>query len=61
MVIKMYCHPQADLAKEVLAEIPYQLTSFMEARGHKPQIAQIIGPDPTAIVPTAPTIDMLDN
>lgn len=28
---------QADLAKEVLAEIPEQLTSFMKSRGIKPQ------------------------
>lgn len=52
---------KADLAKEVLAEIPYQLTSFMEARAYKPQIVQNIAPDPAAIVPTAPTIDMLDK
>lgn len=51
---------QADLAKEVLAEIPQQLTGFMESRGHKPQIVQEMAPDPTAIVPTAPTMDMLD-
>ncbi|XP_037030400.1 copine-9-like [Bradysia coprophila] len=51
---------QADLAKEVLAEIPQQLTGFMESRGHKPQIVQEMAPDPTVIVPTAPTMDMLD-
>lgn len=50
---------QANLAKEVLAEIPYQLTSFMETRGHKPEIVHEIAPDPSAIVPTAPTIDPL--
>lgn len=52
---------QADLAKEVLAEIPQQLKGFMESRGHRPQINAETAPDPSAIVPTAPTIDMLDN
>lgn len=47
---------QADLAKEVLAEIPEQLTSFMKSRGLKPQTAtnQSMPPNSSAIVPTAP-------
>lgn len=47
---------QADLAKEVLAEVPMQLTSFMKSRGIKPQMttSQQIPPDSSAIVPTAP-------
>lgn len=49
---------QADLAKEVLAEVPEQLTSFMKSRGIKPQNAssQNIPPDSSAIMPTAPKI-----
>lgn len=49
---------QADLAKEVLAELPGQLTSFMKAHGHKPQNApaQQYETDASAIVPTAPKI-----
>lgn len=46
---------QADLAKEVLAEVPAQLTSFMNKHGYKPQ------PKPaqnmqnaSSVVPTAP-------
>lgn len=46
---------QADLAKEVLAEIPYQLTSFMESRNFKPQLtAKNNQPDARDIAPTAP-------
>lgn len=52
---------QADLAKEVLAEIPQQLTGFMESRGYKPQITKDSVPDPSVIMPTAPTIELLDN
>lgn len=29
--------PQADLAEEVLAEIPEQFTSYMKSRGFEPQ------------------------
>ena len=32
----MYVHSQADLAKEVLAEIPDQMTSYMRSKGFKP-------------------------
>lgn len=39
---------QAELAKEVLAEIPEQLTSFMKLHNIKPQV-------PSATAPTAPT------
>lgn len=46
---------QADLAKEVLAEVPAQLTSFMNAHGLKPQTQPANAvPDASAIVPTAP-------
>lgn len=46
---------QADLAKEVLAEIPQQLTSFMKSRGIKPQNgASNVPPNTSNIVPTAP-------
>lgn len=46
---------QADLAKEVLAEIPEQLTSFMKSRGIKPQMAPADQPpDTSRIMPTAP-------
>lgn len=46
---------QADLAKEVLAEVPAQLTSFMNSHGFKPnkQSAQNM-PDASTIAPTAP-------
>lgn len=45
---------QADLAKEVLAEIPDQLTSFMKSRGFKPQMQTELPPDSSVIMPTAP-------
>lgn len=45
---------QADLAEEVLAEIPDQLTSYMKSRGYKPNIAPTPIPNSAAIVPTAP-------
>lgn len=46
---------QADLAKEVLAEIPEQLTSFMKSRGIKPQISPDNLPQDTSVIlPTAP-------
>ena len=32
----MFVHSQADLAKEVLAEIPDQMTSYMRSKGFKP-------------------------
>lgn len=48
---------QADLAKEVLAEVPAQLTSYMNSRGFKPQIASAQQTqDPSNIAPTAPKI-----
>lgn len=43
---------QADLAEEVLAEIPDQLTSYMIWRGFQPKDPVV--PDSSAIVPTAP-------
>lgn len=46
---------QTDLAKEVLAEIPEQLTSFMKSRGIKPNTdAQNFPTDSSLIMPTAP-------
>lgn len=49
---------QADLAKEVLAEVPGQLTSFMKSHGFKPQMAPNQGfqTDSSVVVPTAPKI-----
>lgn len=49
---------QADLAKEVLAEVPGQLTSFMKSHGFKPQMApaQDLQPDSSIVMPTAPKI-----
>lgn len=45
---------QADLAREVLAEVPDQLTSFMKSRGLQPNgpLAEI--EDTSKIAPTAP-------
>lgn len=46
---------QTDLAKEVLAEIPEQLTSFMKSRGIRPQIQpQSVPQNSTTLYPTAP-------
>lgn len=46
---------QADLAKEVLAEIPEQLTSYMKSRGFRPQIqTQNMQPNSSVVIPTAP-------
>lgn len=47
---------QADLAKEVLAEVPGQLTSFMKSHGFKPQMAptQEFQADSSVVMPTAP-------
>lgn len=53
---------QADLAEEVLAEIPEQLTSYMKSSGYKPIIAPTPPLDSSAIVPTAPLVsDSLDE
>lgn len=52
---------QADLAKEVLAEIPEQITSYMKSRGLKPKSLDVPQsesapppPDASVIQPTAP-------
>lgn len=45
---------QADLAKEVLAEVPAQLTSFMNSHGFKPQTQPAQALNASTIVPTAP-------
>lgn len=53
-----YVKSQADLAKEVLAEIPYQLTSFMASKNYKPQLPTTIQqPDASVIPPTAPRVN----
>lgn len=50
-----YVKSQADLAKEVLAEIPAQLTGFMKAHGIQPQRASFqMPPGASQIMPTAP-------
>lgn len=49
-----YIKSQADLAECVLAEIPLQLTSFMKARGFRPEFNTQLPPDSSVIVPTAP-------
>lgn len=53
-----YIKSQSDLAKEVLAEVPEQLTSFMKSRGLKPIMAptQYMPTDAFAIIPTAPIL-----
>lgn len=45
---------QAELAKEVLAEIPGQLTGFMKSRGIKPQTNSPDKASPPILHPTAP-------
>ncbi|XP_031628973.1 copine-9-like [Contarinia nasturtii] len=45
---------QTDLAKEVLAEIPEQLTSYMKSRGIRPQIQPQSVPNTSVVMPTAP-------
>lgn len=45
---------QADLAKEVLEEIPEQLTSFMKSRGFKPNMNFPAEENTSRLVPTAP-------
>lgn len=53
----VYLKSHADLAKEVLIEIPQQLTGFMESRGYRPQTEpHHIPPDPSMMVPTAPML-----
>lgn len=45
---------QADLAREVLAEVPDQLTSFMKSRGFKPNLPTTQIEDTSIVAPTAP-------
>lgn len=49
---------QALLAKEVLAEVPEQLTGFMKSRHFKPKMENLnnLQTDSSAILPTAPLI-----
>lgn len=50
---------QADLAREVLAEIPEQITGYMKKHGFKPKIPEMpasLPPDASTIVPTAPMV-----
>lgn len=51
-----YIKSQADLAKEVLEEIPEQVTGFMKSRGYRPNIPQesLHPPNASAVMPTAP-------
>ncbi|XP_031627963.1 copine-8-like [Contarinia nasturtii] len=51
-----YIKSQTNLAKEVLAEVPEQLTSFMKSKGIKPQAseAQNTPPNVSVVQPTAP-------
>lgn len=50
-----YVNSKADLAKEVLYEIPEQLTGFMKSHGFRPNLqTHTIPPDAAMIVPTAP-------
>lgn len=50
-----YIKSQADLAKEVLEEIPEQLTGFMRSRGFKPNLPiEPNPPDASIVMPTAP-------
>lgn len=49
-----YIKSQTDLAKEVLEEIPYQLTSYMKSHGYKPAINANIPQDTSVIQATAP-------
>ncbi|XP_054163159.1 copine-9-like [Oppia nitens] len=55
-----FVRSQADLAKEVLAEIPDQMTGYMKSRGFKP--IKIVPTDPssqtTTTQPNAPTFSM---
>lgn len=44
---------QADLAREVLAEIPDQMTSFMKSRGFKPGITSPLDKSAPASLPLA--------
>lgn len=46
---------QADLAKEVLAEIPDQITGYMRARGHKPNATKPNATKPNAAKSNAKT------
>lgn len=46
---------QADLAKEVLEEIPDQMTGFMKSRGFMPdKSSTTASQDPSVLNPTAP-------
>lgn len=45
---------QADLAREVLAEVPDQLTGFMRSRGFKPDLPKSTIEDTSTVLPTAP-------
>ena len=54
-----FVRSQADLAKEVLAEIPDQMTGYMKSRGFKPIISQSVPTqpsDPSQLLPNAPPI-----
>lgn len=44
---------QADLAKEVLEEIPDQITGYMRSRGHKPNATKPSAAKPNTVKPNA--------
>ncbi|XP_031628477.1 copine-9-like [Contarinia nasturtii] len=55
--LNQHIKSQADLAKEVLAEIPEQLTSYMKSRGIKPTIVARSTPDSLlAVTPTMSSV-----
>lgn len=50
-----YIKSQADLAREVLAEVPEQLTGFMKSKGYKPDLPKPpVAQDPHRAAATAP-------
>lgn len=50
----MYIKSQADLAREVLIEVPEQLTGYMKSKGYTPKLPQTTAEDPHRSAPTAP-------
>jgi len=51
-----FIRSQADLAKEVLAEIPDQMTGYMKSRGFKPDLTTSVPTQPSQPSPNAPPI-----
>ena len=50
---------QADLAKEVLAEIPEQMTGYMKSRGFKPDLTTSLPSLASQHIPNAPPISQI--